>query len=154
MRALIALALAAAVTTAGRAEACPDYRGQPTYGQIDLAQNFQPDPYRRDVVAGGPFSLTACGFSDIGWVAADPDFDLYYTTTGGYDLTIAVESTVDTILLVNGPDGTWYYDDDNGIGAGAKVTISNPTSGLYDIWIGTYDINSNTNGVLVITELD
>ncbi len=155
MRSLLAVAFMAAVTVAGRAEACPDYSAQPTFGQITLKQGFEPDPYRTAIVAGGGFSLQSCGFSDIGWVAVAPDFDLYYEVgSAGYALTIAVESTVDTILLVNDPDGTWYYDDDNGIGEGALIRIANPKTGLYDIWIGTYAADSNTNGTLVITELD
>ncbi len=155
MRAMLALVLLAVMAAAAPAVACPDYRGDPTFGQITLKQGFEPDPYRRNVVAGGGFSLSNCGFTDIGWVAVNPDFDLYYeTNNNNYPLTIAVESTVDTILLVNGPDGTWYYDDDGGVGAGALIRIANPISGLYDIWIGTYEANNNTDGVLVITELD
>ncbi len=155
MRSLVALAFVAAVTVAGRAEACPNYEAPPTFGEITLKQGFEPDPYRANIVAGGDQSLQSCGFSDIGWVAVAPDFDLYYEVgSGNYTLTIAVESTVDTILLVNDPDGTWYYDDDGGIGEGARIRIANPKTGLYDIWIGTYASGNNTNGVLVITELD
>ncbi len=148
-----ALAFAVIVGAAGAAQACPDYQARPSFGQIDLRSGFEPDPYRRNITAGGGYSLGNCGFDAVGWVAVSPDFDLYYTA-GDYPLTISVESSVDTILLINDPDGEWWYDDDGGVGAGALVRIANPKSGLYDIWIGTYDRGSGIPGRLVITELD
>ncbi len=154
MRLASALACAVTVGVSGAAYACPDYQAQPAFGQISLNEGFTPDPYYRNIRAGGGYSLSQCGFDSIGWVAVQPDFDLYYSTNGTSPLIIAVESNVDTILLVNDPDGEWWYDDDGGLGAGAKIRIARPKSGLYDIWIGTYDRGSGIPGRLVITELD
>jgi len=149
-----ALAFAGVVAAAGVAEACPNWQLRPAFGQIDLYEGFQPDPYTRNVTAGGGYNLQACGFSNAwGWVAAAPDFDLYYQTSGSYSLTIAIESQVDTILLINAPDGQWYFDDDGGYGLGGGITITNPLSGLYDIWIGTYNQGSGIPARLIITEL-
>ncbi len=152
--ATVALAFAVVAGAAGTAHACPDYQARPAFGQIDLREGFTPDPFRRNITAGGGHSLSNCGFDAIGWVALAPDFDLYYETSGGSPLTISVESNIDTILLVNDPDGEWWFDDDGGVGEGALIRIANPKSGLYDIWIGTFDRASGIPGRLVITELD
>ena len=57
----------------------------------------------------------------------------------------------DTVLLVNAPDGQFYYADDSS-GQNPTLTFSNPQAGLYDIWIGAYNGGSGIPGQLVITE--
>lgn len=123
---------------------------QPTYGTVNLTWNFQPDPYRQGVVAGGSIDLSKLGY--YGYVADAPDFDLRYTA-GEYRMTIRVENTsADTLLLVNAPDGSWHFNDDTD-GLDPAITFNPPQSGLYDIWVGTYD-GSYADATLVITELD
>jgi len=39
-------------------------------------------------------------------------------------------------LVVNGPDGTWYCDDDGGEDSNPSVELT-PAVGRYEIWIGT-----------------
>jgi hypothetical protein len=155
MRLALGLAAVTAVTAfATTAEAaCPNWQASPSFGQINLNAGFLPDPYRRRVTAGGGNNLANCSsVPGTGWIAVRPDFDLYYSA-GAYNLTIAIESSVDTILLVNAPNGQWYYNDDSAAyGLGAAITISNPQSGLYDIWIGTYNPGSGIPANLVITE--
>jgi hypothetical protein len=144
-------AIAASFAFAGAAEACPNWELQPSFGQITLNAGFLPDPYARNVTAGGQYSLAACGFNWQGHVAQRPDFDLYYGA-GGYSLTIYVTSGYDTVLLVNAPDGRWYYSDDDGGGLNPSITFRNPQSGLYDIWIGAYDNARGLPAQLLITE--
>lgn len=148
-----ALAFAGIVAAAGVAEACPNWQLAPAFGQINLSAGFLPDPYTRNVTAGGSYNLQSCLNNAWGWVAAAPDFDLYYQTNGTYQLTIAIESNADTVLLINAPDGQWYFDDDGGYGLGGGITFTNPRSGLYDIWIGTYNRASGIPARLIITEL-
>jgi hypothetical protein len=80
-----------------------------------------------------------------------PDYDLYYAA-GNTRLTIYVNSSYDTVLLINAPDGRWYYSDDDGGGFNPSITFRNPQSGLYDIWIGTYDNARGLPAQLYITE--
>jgi hypothetical protein len=155
MRLALGLAAATAVTafaTTAQA-ACPNWEASPSFGQISLNSGFLPDPYRRRVTAGGGNNLANCNsVPGVGWIAVRPDFDLYYTA-GGYKLTIAIESSVDTILLINDPNGQWHFNDDSpAYGLGAGITFNNPVSGLYDIWIGTYNQGSGIPANLVITE--
>jgi hypothetical protein len=143
--------LAAAAVVAGMAApalACPNWEASPSFGQIDLYAGFMPDPYVRNITAGGRYDLAGC-FNTYGWggsVASKPDFDLYWTGSSA-QMTIAVQSNADVVLLVNAPDGQWYYSDDP-----AALTFSNPQTGLYDIWIGAYNGSRGIPGQLVITE--
>jgi len=143
--------LAAAAIVAGLAApalACPNWEASPSFGQIDLNAGFMPDPYVRNITAGGRYDLAGC-FNSYGWggsVASKPDFDLYWNGSSA-QLTIAVNSNADTVLLINAPDGQWYYSDDP-----SAITFSNPQAGLYDIWIGAYNGSRGIPGQLVITE--
>lgn len=146
-------AIAAAVTVALApvvVEACPDWRGQPHFGSIELWAGFTPDPYVRNITAGGTHNLASCGLNAAGYVTVRPDFDLYWNGNSS-QLTIAVQSRADAILLVSAPDGSWYYSDDYR-GTDPAVTFHNPQQGLYDIWIGSYDGSRRNPGQLIITE--
>jgi hypothetical protein len=156
-------ALAAAVTlaagaaawtlTAGAAAACPNFNMSPTFGAIQLAAGFTPDPYLRDITAGGTQNIGACGGAGwAGFVPSRPDFSLVWTGLSA-QLTIAAVTSTDAVLLVNAPDGvTWYYNDDYR-GVDPAIVIANPAQGRYDIWIGSYDGSTRNPGRLVITEL-
>lgn len=134
------------------AMACPDWQGAPHFGNIELGAGFMPDPFVRNITAGGTSLLENCGLNASGYVTPRPDFDLYWNGQSA-QLTIAVESNADAILLVNGPNGEWYYNDDY-YNTNPAIVISNPTEGLYDIWIGSYDGSRRNPGRLIITELD
>ena len=150
--AMIAGCLAGALVGAGAASACPDWQGAPHFGDIALAAGFEPDPYVRNVTAGGTTRLENCGLNASGFVTTRPDFDLYWSGTSG-KLTIAVESSADAVLLVSAPDGTWFYNDDYR-GTSPAIVFANPAEGLYDIWIGSYDGSRRNPARLIITEYD
>lgn len=146
------LAGLAATTVAAPAAACPDYALAPTFGHIELSAGFTPDPYVRNITAGGSTSIANCGGTGwAGFVTTAPDFDLYWNGSSA-QLTIAVQSVTDAVLLINAPDGTWYYIDDYR-GTDPAAVFQNPQAGLYDIWVGSYDGSSRNPGILVITEL-
>ncbi len=153
MRALL-IACALTLAGVGIAEACPDWRARPAFGTISLPEGFTPDPYRRNVTAGGSINLGNCPIPGSGWVARAPDFDIQYQTSGRSTLSVRVESNTDTILLVNDPNGNWHFDDDSGGGLNPRVRIPNARSGLYDIWIGSYERGSGRPARLIITELE
>jgi hypothetical protein len=155
---LVRAAAAAMISLSGMvagtaAVACPDWEGRPHFGEIQLVAGFQPDPYVLNVTAGGTHRLENCGFSNAtGFVTVRPDFDLYWTGSTS-QLTIAVESAADAILLVNAPDGSWHYFDDYR-GTSPAITFYNPAEGLYDIWIGSYDGSRRNPARLIFTEYD
>jgi hypothetical protein len=156
-RALAAAALALATLTlaAPAAMACPSYNNPTVFGSANIPANFLPDPWVRNVTAGGRVSLQNCGFSFPGFVVSRPDFRFFYSGTSPTgQLTIALEarSNVDTILLVNTPDGNWHFNDDFR-GSNSAITFFNPLQGQYDIWTGSYTQSSNNPAQLIITEL-
>jgi hypothetical protein len=150
------LALAALTLSAPVAMACPSYNNPTVFGSANIPANFMPDPWVRNVTAGGTVSLQNCGFNWPGFVVSRPDFRFIYSGTSPTgQLTIALEarSNVDTILLVNTPDGRWHFNDDYR-GTNSAITFRNPMQGQYDIWTGSYYRSSNNPAQLVITELN
>lgn len=149
-----AIAAAAVVLTAGAA-AAQNWQGDPNYGNVHLASGFTPDPYNVQVVAGGAIdSRAALGAACPGFIANNPDFDLYWTAgSGSLPLVISADSTTDTTLVVRTPGGQWLCEDDGGHnGMNPGLRIDHPASGVYDIWVGTYS-QGNAAAVLSISEL-
>lgn len=111
---------------------------QPNYGTVTLNTGFTPDPRVVPLQAGGDISAQRAGSNCSGFITSAPDVRLVYTA-GSLPLIISVASGADTTLVVNAPDGTFLCDDDGGVnGANPSIRISNPQSGRYEIWVGTY----------------
>lgn len=150
MRQLI-LTGAALALLAGPAMA-QDYSLDPAFGSASLEVGFTPDPFTVDITSGGSINARNLGGNCRGWVANAPDFSIYYTA-GSLDLTIGSTSDSDTTLVVNGPNGNWYCDDDSGDGLNPLMTFANPGSGRYDIWIGSYNEGDYAAARLSVSEL-
>ena len=140
---------------AGQALACPNWNNPTVFGQYSLNAGFLPDPYVRNLTAGGRINLANCNpYLGPGWVVSRPDFRLHYygqSPTGRLTIALEARSNVDTILVVNAPDGSWYYNDDYR-GLDSAIVFFNPMSGQYDIWAGSYYRSSNNPARLIITE--
>ncbi len=147
----IALGLAAVIAVAGPVTA-QDTGQRANYGSISLNSGFTPDPYRVNVRAGGNIAGSNAASGCNGFITNAPDFELTYTA-GSLPLVFRTEASSDTTLIINGPDGLWYCDDDGGDGLNAQVTFSKPQSGTYDIWVGTYSSGATQSAQLQITEL-
>jgi len=152
MRRILAALAAVLTLAAAPALACPDWQGRPYFGQIELWAGFTPDPYVRNITAGGTQNLAGCGLNAAGYVTVRPDFDLYWRGASS-QLTIAVEARADAVLLINAPDGSWWYSDDYR-GTNPAITFYSPQEGLYDIWVGSYDGSRRNPGRLIITEFN
>lgn len=129
-----------------------DVAAAPTYGSAELSSGFMPDPHVIELTAGGDIAVNE-GACNYGKVADAPDFDLYYTATEANTLYISAISGEDTTLLVNGPDGRWYCDDDSYGDLDPVIAIPKAQSGLYDIWVGTYG-EELVSATLYISEVD
>ncbi|MDO5657893.1 MAG: peptidase S1 [Paracoccus sp. (in: a-proteobacteria)] len=146
-------ALCAVILIPAAAAACPNWRADPSFGNIALGSGFTPDPHVQRITAGGTHDVGRClGNGWTGRVSAAPDIDFYWGG-GSLPLTIAAEvNSADAVLLINGPDGTWHYNDDyRGLNPALRFPAS--AAGLYSVWIGTYDGSRRNPGRLVITEL-
>lgn len=129
----------------------PDTTLTATFGEVSLNSGFTPDPHRVSLTAGGALSASDVSSSCQGSIATAPDYEITYTA-GSLPLAIRTEANTDTTLVVNGPDGQWYCDDDSGGGTNAQVYFAKPASGTYDIWVGTYG-GGNQPATLLITEV-
>ena len=141
-----------------------DWRLDPIYETVTLRAGFTPDPYEVRLVSGGSVDVQRNIGSRAdgrvgdrrcrGFVANAPDVRLRFTAGSGVlPLIISVDSSADTTLVVNGPDGVWYCDDDSGQGLNPSLRFTNPQSGQYDIWVGTFGGSSMEPATLVISEL-
>ena len=149
----IVAALALAETAAVPATA-QNFNADPNYGTVNLRTGFTPDPHVTNLRSGGSTdAASAIGGSCRGFIANAPDVRLNFTA-GSLPLIISANSGSDTTLIVNGPDGRWYCDDDGGEnGLNPAVRFNNPQSGRYEIWVGTYGNSSLQPAQLHISEL-
>lgn len=149
-------AVALLAATAALAQAGPDFTLNPTFGEVTLEGGFTPDPHTMALVAGGEIDAATAnlGAGCGGFIAAAPDYRLQYSPTT-YPLTILALADADTTLVVNGPDGAWYCDDDSWGELNPLVTFASPMAGQYDIWIGVYGEEASMgDALLIITESD
>ncbi len=137
-----------------QAQQSPNIGGVPIYGTFYLDAGFSPDPYRVEVQAGGSSDVWQMdlGNSCAGYIAAgQPDVRVNYQS-GSLPLAFQVESNTDTTLIINGPDGRWYCNDDAN-GFNPEVAFSSPSSGQYDVWVGTFQNGPTRSATLSVTEL-
>lgn len=146
----LAIATAAVLLVAGPVTA-QNTTLRANFGSINLNSGFTPDPYRVNITAGGTINASNAASGCVGQISNAPDFEVTYSA-GSLPLVFRTQANSDTTLIINGPDGLWYCDDDSGEGLNAQVTFSKPQSGTYDIWIGTYG-GGTTASQLLITEL-
>jgi hypothetical protein len=132
--------------------AAQDFSQSPSFGTVNLSSGFTPDPRTVDLVAGGTIDLSGRIGNCVGKIASAPDVRLQYSAGNGLPLVLSTRSNADTTLLVNTPDGRWFCDDDGAGALNAKVVFSNPSSGQYDIWIGTFG-ESPESASLLISEI-
>ncbi len=125
----------------------------PNYGAIELRAGFNNDPRVVTLRAGGSIEAQSLGGSCSGFITDAPDVRLSYTA-GNLPLIISVAAGSDTTLVINGPDGRWYCDDDGGVnGLNPAVRFNAPQSGRYEIWVGTYAAGATQPARLHISEV-
>lgn len=152
----LSLGLGSLAVGAAVAQSWPNWQATPLYGTVNLSAGFTPDPYTVNLHAGGGTNVNDLnlGWDCRGYIAASqPDFRVHYTTHSSYPLSFMVDSAADTTLVINGPDGLWYCNDDFD-GHNPMVMFDPPSSGQYDIWVGRYGSSSTHSAQLHVTEFD
>lgn len=138
------------------AENAPNPALDPTYGAVALVSGFQPDPHTQSIAAGGGFDASNLGAQGcVGWVASAPDYRVNWTAgSGALPLVFSVQAEADTTLVINDAAGNWICDDDGGNnGLNPAITIANPASGQYDVWVGTFTQGDLEPSTLNVSEL-
>jgi len=149
----LAVFAVAAAASAAIPSAAQNVNETPNYGTINLRSGFLPDPRIIALQSGGNIDVSQQNSNCRGFITNAPDVRLNYVA-GSLPLYISVESSADTTLVVNAPDGTWYCDDDGGTrGLNPSIRFETPQTGRYEIWVGTYGGPELRNARLHISEL-
>lgn len=148
------LAIAASLSAVAAIPAsAQNMNAAPNFGTVSLEAGFTPDPQQIAVRSGGSLNAQTLSASCRGFISNAPDVRLQYDA-GDYPLIISVAAAADTTLVVNGPDGLWYCDDDGGNAPlNPMVRFNEPRSGRYEIWVGTYANSSLQPATLHISEV-
>ena len=123
--------------------------------KITLEDRVKPDPLVLRGTTGGEIRAaervntegTNTGFCN-GFIDEKPNYILVLTNFFEF-LKIEVDSQTDTTIIIRGPGGVWCNDDSNN----ANPAIEGQWQpGKYQIWIGSYQENTNNNYRLKITD--
>jgi hypothetical protein len=149
-------ALATAQTVSPSAAPSPLASPSTIFESVTLGPNFTPDPTVIRGISGGPLAAsqiagrteTATGPCN-GYIDQQPDHTIVLTQFFNY-LSIQVESTDDTTIVVRGPGGTWCNDDY--MGNKNPGIAGQWLAGTYQIWVGSYKQNLFSPYVIRMTE--
>jgi hypothetical protein len=137
------------------AQPLPSKRSELMFQNLAIAPKFDTDPKILQGISGGGEETTKVSGRAktetgecIGFVDAFPDHKVTLTTNFPF-LNLKVLSPGDTVLLIKGPGGSWCNDDTDG----RNPAISGEwLKGTYEVWIGSYEINSSYPYLLQISE--
>lgn len=131
------------------------WQATPLFGTITVNAGFDEDPRQVAIQAGGRDRVPAgLGAECRGLVnSRRPDVDFNYLESGRYMLFLYVLSLADTTLVVYTPDGRWLCNDDGGgkLGLHPLLSINDPPSGNYNIWVGVVN-GASAPATLYISE--
>ena len=130
-----------------------DYNGSPNFGEVHLQAGFTPDPHLTSLRAGGSIDAATRFNQCQGYITNAPDVRLHWSGSSSLSLKISAQASADVTLVVNGPNGQWYCDDDSGEGTNPSLTLK-PEAGRYEIWVGTYSSGETQRAILSISELE
>jgi hypothetical protein len=129
---------------------------QAVFESVSLSSGFKPDPQILQGVSGGDkparnqisLSQTPTG-ACVGFIDASPDHQIKLTSFFSY-LKLSVESQGDTVLVIQGPGGTWCNDDSN---SQNPVIAGEWKAGLYKVWVGSRNVGEFYPYVLKLTQV-
>ena len=114
----------------------PDLGLPPTFGTVTLVAGRA--DHAEELLAGGLLRAQSVGGTCVGHIAQAPDFQVVYQSGRDLPLQFEVASQADTTLAINLPDGSWACDDDSAGNLQPRITLAQPASGRYDVFVGTY----------------
>ena len=123
---------------------------QSNFGTITLATGFTPDPHVAQGTSGGAINASTWNPTCSGWVSQTPDH-IFVSSTAFANLRFIINSTQDTTLVLQKPDGTYLCADDTE-GLNPIVQGAFP-AGTYKVWIGSYEQGASAAYRLGVTEL-
>jgi len=124
----------------------------PVFGSTALISGFLPDPFTVGITAGGPANVGYLGSGCAGNATSAPSFSVTYTSGSFTLLRFYFIGSGDTTMVVNSPSRSYFCNDDSFSTNNPTVDFNTPTSGRYDVWIGTFVQGANISGTLYVTE--
>ncbi len=131
---------------------CPDVRNPAPW--LSLRREDLTSTVTLSRVASGGTSMSTCpSIGGLGYINASPALVLNYDNQGVSNtrkgMLLSMDDgnrgrLCDTTLAVRDPNGQWYFNDDySGWNAGLRIT--NPISGQWTVFTGTYNQTSCTS---------
>lgn len=152
MKAIVWSAAAAAVLClSAPAQAQVNTNQSGAYGSVTLSRGFTPDPHSVSLTAGGTVPASSVREDCVGHIARRADYSVRYRQAGDLPLIFSATSEADTTLAIRAPDGQWYCNDDAN-GLNPVVVFNSPRNGRYQVWVGTYGVDS-APAVLNVSEV-
>ncbi|MFZ4814352.1 MAG: SH3 domain-containing protein [Phototrophicaceae bacterium] len=122
------------------------------FGSTALTSGFVPDPFTVGITSGGSVNVGYLGAGCTGNATAAPDFSLTYASGAFPVLRFFFVGSGDTTMIINTPGGNYVCNDDSFGTANPSIDFNTPSSGRYDVWIGSFSAGSSVTGTLSITE--
>ncbi|GAC1467618.1 MAG: hypothetical protein NVS2B14_12910 [Chamaesiphon sp.] len=127
----------------------------PIFQNVTIKHNFSPNPTTIRGISGGSVpgakiagqAQTTTG-PCMGYMNEKPDHTVVLTSFFK-NLSIIVESSEDTTMVIEGPGGIWCNDDYQGKNPGF---VGQWLAGSYKIWVGSYKENKYSPYIIQITE--
>jgi hypothetical protein len=130
-------------------------QSQTIFENVTVRPNFSPNPMIIRGISGGAVPADQiAGRKDtptgpcVGFVDEPPDHIINLTAFFN-SLSLLVESSQDTTLVVSGPGGTWCNDDFQGKNPGIAGEWQ---AGTYKVWVGSYKQSSYYPYVIKMSE--
>lgn len=125
------------------------------FENVTLSPAFSPAPATVRGISGGAVPANELtGRAEtitgdcVGFIDQQPDHRMVLTQFFNY-LSLQIQSTENTTLVIRGPGGTWCNDDYSGKNPGIAGQW---LSGTYEIWIGSFEQNTYHPYVIEMTE--
>ena len=122
------------------------------YGSTALTSGFVPDPFAVGITAGGPANVSYLGGGCSGYTTSAPSFSVNYTSGAFPTLRFYFIGSGDTTMIINSPSGSYFCVDDSFGTLNPTIDFNTPSSGRYDVWIGTFNAGGSVGGTLYVTE--
>ncbi|MDX2161940.1 MAG: SH3 domain-containing protein [bacterium] len=149
---LTATPTATATVTSPSAAPTLNFGLPPVFGSTALTSGFVPDPFTVAITAGGPANVSYLGGGCTGNTTSAPSFSVTYTPGAFPLLRFYFVGSGDTTMTINAPNGSYFCNDDSFGTFSPTIDFNSPTSGRYDIWIGTFSAGASISGTLNVTE--
>lgn len=124
----------------------------PNYGSTALTSGFVPDPFTVGITSGGSVNVNYLSGGCTGFATIAPDFSVNYTSGAFPTLRFYFTGSGDSTMIINGPGGSYFCSDDSFGTLNPTIDFTSPSSGRYDVWIGSFSSGTFISGTLSVTE--